>query len=202
MKVRRKEYFQKSSIKNRIVLMKQYLIPILDEQTSVGFTGKVNILDEENSKHLGAVYIFEGEIFDVNYNEVNGLKAFYNLCIDEFDHVFELKYIVEPELVNKEQIIKYPFSVLKRKAAEIVTNFKEYRAQRPPKNLKLMVEPTFINAGEEINEEEYSLLCTLSDYNLVEDLYKHSPLLDYEITMALVSLRKKNALRVIKKRTV
>jgi hypothetical protein len=182
--------------------MKQFLIPILDEQTSVGFTGKVNILEEGTSKHLGSVFVFEGEIYDVDYNEISGLKAFYNLCIDEFDHVMELKYIVEPELVNREQIIKYPFSVLKRKAAEIVTNFKEYKAQRPPKNLKLMVEPSFLNEGENIDEVEYSLLCTMSDFNLVEDLYKHSPLLDYEITMALVSLRKKNALRVIKKRIV
>ena len=110
--------------------------------------------------------------------------------------------MVEPEIVKSEQIIKYPFSVLKRKTAEIVTNYKEQRAQRPPMNLKLLVEPAFLTSGEEVDENEYDLLCTLSDYNLVEDLYKHSPMLDYEITMALVSLRKKNALRVIKKRSV
>jgi hypothetical protein len=182
--------------------MNQFLIPILDEQTSVGFTGKVNVLEEKTSKLLGSVYIYEGELYDVEYNEVHGLKAFYNLCIDEFDHAQDLKYIVEPELVQREQLIKYPFSVLKRKAAEVVTNFKEQRAQRPPKNLKLMIEPSFVDTGEEVTEAEYSLMCTLSDFNLVDDLYKHSPLLDYEITMALVSLRKKNALRVIKKRIV
>lgn len=122
--------------------------------------------------------------------------------IEEFDDKLEFKYVVEPELVSQEQIIKYPFSVLKRKAAEIVTHYKEQRAQRPPMDLKLIVEPAFLEAGDELEESEYDLLCTLSDYNLVEDLYKHSPMLDYEITMALVSLRKKNALRVIKKRTV
>lgn len=91
---------------------------------------------------------------------------------------------------------------MKRKTAEVVTNYKEHRAQRPPMSLKLLVEPNFLVSGEELTEIEYNLLCTMSDYNLVEDLYKNSPMLEYEITMALVSLRKKNALRVIKKRTL
>ena len=155
----------------------------------------------QTSKHLGSIFIHEGEIFDSLYNELNGLKAFYNIVIDEFDDRIELKYVVEPELIQAEQIIKYPFSVLKRKTAEIVTNYKEHRAQRPPMSLKLLVEPDFLKEGEDLSEIEYNLLCTLSDYNLVEDLYKHSPMLEYEITMALVSLRKKNALKVIKKRT-
>lgn len=161
----------------------------------------MNILDKETSKYLGSIIIHEGEIFNAHYNELIGLKAFYNIVIDEFDDRLELKYVVEPELVKTEQIIKYPFSVLKRKTAEIVSNYKEHRAQRPPLNLKLVVEPAFLDNGEELNEIEYNLLCTMSDYNLVGDLYKFSPMLEYEITMALVSLRKKNALRVIKKRT-
>jgi hypothetical protein len=182
--------------------MKQYLIPILDEQTSVGFTGKVNVLDEASSKLLGSVYLYEGEVFDTEYNQVMGMKAFFNLCIDEFDQDIKIKYVVEPELVNRERLIKYPFSVLKRKAAETITTYKEHSAQRPPKNLKLMVEPSFMKSDEEVSDIEYNLLCTLSDYNLVEDLYRNSPMLDYEITMALVSLRKKNALKVIKKKAV
>jgi hypothetical protein len=144
----------------------------------------------------------EGEIFDTEYDGSFGLKAFFNLCIDEFDKEVQIRYVVEPEFINREQLIKYPFGVLKRKTAEMITHYKEYKAQRPPMNLKLMVQPEFIGTGDGITEEEFKLLCTMSDYNLVEDIYKYSELLDYEITMALVSLRKKDALRVIKKRSI
>ncbi|MEX0799284.1 MAG: hypothetical protein WEB87_05665 [Bacteriovoracaceae bacterium] len=175
------------------------LIPLLDEQTSVGFTGKINALDSNSSRLLGDIEIFEGEIFGAQYEDVQGLKAFYNLCVASFDSERHFKYVVEPEIIQSSKTIHFPFSVLKRKVAEIVSLYKENKDLKPPEGLKLLINPKFIEEGDAVTGEEYDLLCAISDYNTVKDIYKNCDLLDYQITNALVSLRKKKAITVVKK---
>lgn len=179
-------------------MVKAHLIHILDEQISVGFTGKVNVLDPFTKQMLGSVYMFEGELIHTKYKSILGIKAFFNLCIDEFENV-ELNYIVEPELIDlNSRSIHYPYSVLKRKIAEVVENFRASKENRPPDHIKILIRPEFIGLGEDVTGAEFDLLNTISDYNRVGDIYKYCSLLDYEITNCLVSLRKKNALTVVK----
>lgn len=180
--------------------MKDYLIPILDEQNSVGFTGKVNVLNPSTKQHLGFIALYEGQVYNTKYKGVEGIKAFFNLCVDEFENI-ELQYVVEPELVDSSQKqIHYPYGTLKRKIKDVIEKFKESKSNKPPGHLKILIKPAFMADGEEVNGEEFELLCTLSDYNLVSDVYQNCKLLDYEITNALVSLRKKNALTVVAKK--
>lgn len=179
-------------------MTKEHLIRILDEQVSVGFTGKVNILDPDTNQLLGAISLLDGDIVDSRYKGVKGLKSFFNLCVDEFENI-SLKYIVEPELIEIGiNTIHYPYSILKRKIAEVVEQFRASKSNRPPNDLKILIKPEFIVDGEEVINQEFDLLSTISDYNRVGDIYKECDLLDYEITNALVLLRKKNALKVIK----
>ncbi len=179
-------------------MSKEHLIYILDEQVSVGFTGKVNALDSKTSQILGSIFLKDGKIIDCSYKGSQSLKGFFNLCIDEFD-VKNLKYIVEPEVIDQRlETIHYPYSVLKRKIVEVVEKYRSAKEQKPPGNLKILIEPGFIANGEKVDATEFSLLKTLSDVNRVEDVYSKSTLIDYEITNALVSLRKKKALRVLK----
>lgn len=175
------------------------LFPILDEQVSVGFTGKVNVLDPSNNRHLGVIELFEGEVFEAKYGGVSGLKAFYNVCVAAFEEGSSFKYVVEPELVQTTNKIHYPYNVLKRKVAQIVEIYKENKALRPPDELKLLVNPRFVEAGEPVSATEFDLLSSIADYNSVKEIYKNCELLDYQITNALVSLRKKKAITVVKK---
>jgi hypothetical protein len=179
-------------------LSKEHLVYILDEQVSVGFTGKVNALDSKTSQMLGSIFMKDGKIIDCTYKGSQSVKAFFNLCIDEFD-VKNLKYIVEPEIIDQRlETIHYPYSVLKRKIVEVIEKYRAAKLQKPPADLKILTEASFIASGEKVDATEFSLLKTLSDVNRVEDIYSKSPLIDYEITNALVSLRKKKALRVLK----
>lgn len=179
-------------------MAKAHLIHILDEQASVGFTGKVNILEPSTKQILGSISMFEGDLINTKYKSVEGIKAFFNLCVDEFENV-ELNYIVEPELIDlNSRSIHYPYSVLKRKIAEVIENFRASKQNRPPDHIKILIRPEFVGFGEDITGAEFDLLNTISDYNRVGDIYKNCSLLDYEITNCLVSLRKKNALTVIK----
>jgi hypothetical protein len=66
----------------------------------------------------------------------------------------------------------------------------------PPKNILLEIVPDAIFQDVDITGEEFDLMLTLCHYKLVKDVYDHCPLLDFEITNALVSLRNKKALKV------
>lgn len=179
-------------------MSERYLVNILDEQISVGFTGKVNILNKVNKQHLGVITLYEGEVYHASFQGSEQLKAFYNIFIKEIDSD-ELSYVVEPEVVNPyARTIHYPYKILKQKVSEVISAYKLSRDKRPPDNIKLMIKPEFIKDGDKVTPEEFRLLTTISDYNLVKDIYKNCDLLDYEITNALVSLRKKDGLVVIK----
>lgn len=180
--------------------MSEALFPVLDEQTVVGFTGKVNILNVENNQHLGLVSILDGEIFDARFGSNEGLQAFYNICVASFSKESNFKFIVEPEIVEGVKKIHFPYSVLKKKVADIISLYKENEANRPPDHIKLLINPHFITMGGEVSGDEFELLCSISDYNKVKDIYKNCELLDYQITNALVSLRKKKAITVVKKK--
>ncbi|MBC75768.1 MAG: hypothetical protein CME64_07115 [Halobacteriovoraceae bacterium] len=180
-------------------MIAQELFPILEEQVSVGFTGRVNVLEPNSKMLLGSVELYEGEVWTSTYKGIKGLKAFYNLCIDSFRDDNDFYYVVEPEILNSSRTIHYPFTVLRRKTAQVVEDFKKNQGLRPPGNVKLLINPDFIKSGKEVEGDEFDLLCCISDYNKVDDIYKNCDLLDYQITNSLVSLRKKNALTVVKK---
>jgi len=183
-------------------MSQEHLIYILDEQVSVGFTGRVNVLSSINKQLFGSLILLDGDVVDCTYKGSIGLKGFFNLCVDEFDN-HDLKYIVEPELIDsKKKTIHYPYSVLKRKIAETVEKYRDSKSNKPPENLKILIQPEFIDQGEKVDSNEFDLLSTISDFNRVSDIYKNCNLLDFEITNALVSLRKKKALKVIKNKEV
>jgi hypothetical protein len=180
--------------------MDERLISILEEQYSVGFTGRVNVLNSTTKQLLGEIIIFDGQIVFCKYKGVEALKAFFNICVDEYEGE-SLTFIVEPELFDiTKRHIHYPFGVLKRKISEVIENYSASKANRPPDHIKILIKPGFMADGEVVSGEEFDLLCTLSDYNLVSDVYKNCQLIDFEITNALVSLRKKDALTVVAKK--
>ncbi len=177
------------------------LLAVLDEQTMVGFTGRVNVLDKISHQLLGVVILREGQIFRCSYRSVSGLKAFYNIVIEGAQLVPQ-EFIVEPEIIHEsDRQIHYPYSFLKSKTAEVLERFQTVAHLRPPAQVKLLARSSFLDSDEEVTEAEFAVLCTLTEWSQVEDLYRHCSLMDYEITESLVSLRRKEALQVVSART-
>jgi hypothetical protein len=173
------------------------ILSTIEEQTSVQFTGKVNILAAFNRQYLGHVLFKNGEIYQVIFQNLKGLKAFYHLIIQEYS-LQSFNYVVEPEVVNEsERQIHYPYAVMRNKMADVIQQFKETVKFRPPDNVKILIEPKFIEGDGPITPEEFSVLETLTEWNSPIDIYQHCQLLDHEITRALVNLRKKNALKIV-----
>lgn len=174
------------------------VIEVIEDQVTVKFTGKINVLNEETKQGLGFLVLHEGDIVSAQYLKSRGLKAYYSIFVDMADS-HPLEFIVEPEVIEDyERNIHYPFSVLTTRLHLILKKYESAKKNRPPGKVKLLINSDFLGEGDDVTSNEYDVLLTISDYNRVDDIYENCALLDFEITDALVSLRKKNAIKVVK----
>lgn len=177
--------------------MELKILPIIEEQMAVEFTGKVNILSTFNRQYLGHFVFKNGELIQVYFQQLSGLKAFYHIVLQEYS-LNSFSYIIEPEVIDeKERKIHYPFAVIKNKMLEVITKYQESIKFRPPENVKIVINPKFIEQDGDVTKEEFEVLQTLAEWNRSFDIYQHCELLDHEITWCLVSLRKKGALKIV-----
>lgn len=178
--------------------MDRHLISIIEDQVIVEFSGRINVLDAKTRQLYGTIILRDGDVIKADYKNQTALKAFFSIYLDDLKNN-EIIFVVEPEVVdNVSKNIHYPWKTLIQKMSESMHEYEKCKALKPPKDVKILPRPEFLDSGDQINEEEFKLLSLISDYNKVEDIYEKSNLLEYEITMALVSLRKKGALKVIK----
>ncbi|MCM2350226.1 MAG: hypothetical protein NDI69_09395 [Bacteriovoracaceae bacterium] len=177
--------------------MESKVMGVIEEQVAVRFTGKVNVLASFNRQFLGHILFKDGDIIQVTFNSYKGLKAFYQLLIQEYS-LNSFDYVVEPELVEEEQRqIHYPFSVIKNKLGDVLKQYRESLKMRPPENVKILIDAEFLEDTLPVTAEEFDVLKALTEWNNPYEIYQHCELLDHEITWALVSLRKKGALKII-----
>lgn len=177
--------------------MESKLMGVIEEQQSVQFTGKLNVLATFNRQFLGHILFKNGEVIQVIFNGHRGLKGFYQLIVQEFS-LQSFDYVVEPELVDeKERQIHYPFAVIKNKMADVLKLYKASLKLRPPENVKILIDAEFLEDTLPCTPQEFDVLETLTEWNNPHDIYQNCQLMDHEITMALVSLRKKGALKIL-----
>ena len=173
------------------------IISILDEQVAVSFTGKVNVLSNFNHQFLGHVLFKNGDVVAVRFNGQEGLKALSQFFMQEFS-LQSFQYVIEPEVVEASvRQIHLSYQELKNKMAEVLKLYQLSAKNRPPDNVKIIVDAEFLEDSLPVTAQEFEVLATLSEWNNPYDIYQHCPLLDHEITAALVSLRKKSALKII-----
>jgi hypothetical protein len=173
------------------------LLNCLDEQTTVGFTGRVNVLDRHTRQLLGVVILKDGQVHRCRYLEQRGLRAFHTLVLESVQLV-PMDFVVEPEIVDDDnREIPFPYSVLRQRSLVAVEKFLAVAAQRPPAHVKLLIRSDFLESREPVSNAEFQVLCSLTEWSRVDELYKNCPLLPHEITESLVTLRKKKALKVL-----
>lgn len=173
------------------------IIDVLEEQLTLNFNGRINVLKKKNKQLIGHVLLHEGEVIDSQYLAFRGLKSLYYMAVKEWEKD-EAEYVVEPEITKlNSSEAKYDYRDIAGKLKVYVKDYKNSLNLRPDPKLKLIIRDQFIKEGSEISPEEFDLICVISEFNRVEDIYRESHLLDHEITLALVSLRKKGALKVL-----
>ncbi|MCP4913713.1 MAG: hypothetical protein GY909_11410 [Oligoflexia bacterium] len=175
------------------------LVLTIKEQVTFGFTGKINILTKESSQYLGAVYMLDGYIVNCVYKDQSGQRVLYKVVYDDLEEKEDLKFVAEPEIVGEGDILfQLSFNEFKTQAEDEYKNYKDSQRLRPPDNLKLLINSDFLLDGDNISLSEFDILSLISDYNKVSDIYNNSSFSEGDITSLLVSLRKKNALKVIR----
>lgn len=173
------------------------ILEILKDQTAFGFTGKINFLLKETGQFLGAIFQKDGFIVGAQYGELVGFKAILKMVLEDFHYDQRYKFIVEPEVIGPElQSIKLTHEEIKLEAEKCLHQHFQSKKLRPAENLKLVINAEVIVSKEELTPTEFDVLSTITEWCLVSDIYKNSTLMDYDITNALVSLRKKRAIKV------
>lgn len=173
------------------------LIEILKDQAAFGFTGKINLLRASNGQFQGVIYQHEGVIVGALCGELKGRKALYKMIFDDVETSEFFKFIVEPELIAAELFsMKMSFDEVRLEAQSIYQKYVEARKLKPALTLRLVVDPEIIVNGTEITADEFDILSVLAEWCTVADVYKYSKLMEFEVTNALVNLRKKRAIKV------
>lgn len=177
--------------------MVQSLLDIISEQADFSFTGKINVLSKENNQFIAAVYQFEGFIIKCNYGKFEGKKALFNLLVASLrPSVF--RFVSEPELVSEDMAeFKLDKPQLIKELQYYINEIQECQRLKPPAHIKIAINPDFISHGDNVSHSEFEILKLLTEYSKVTDIYKNSTLLENEVTLGLVGLRKKRALRVV-----
>lgn len=170
---------------------------LIDEQESFSFNGRVNFLEKISKKILGYFYFKSGTIFHVVFAGEKGEAALYRMA-QFFEDKVSFDIVSEPEIVeNIETNWRSSNSRLGQCLEVFQLEYRKMRNLKPPMEHRLAISPDFVVSTQEILPNEFDVLCAVSDYHVVKDIYKHAPILEYEVTKALVSLRKKGALKVL-----
>lgn len=173
------------------------LLHVLSEQCEIGFTGNINILEKLSGKYLGKVSLLEGELVYCSYRNTPGKPGLLHVLIDDMDKD-ELSFIPEPEIVSlSESIFRLTYKEFIKECEATYKDYIEAKKLTPPRHIRLVINPDIIAAGPEINSSEFQVLTVISDFNKVSDILNESPLLEYQTSNALVSLRKKKAIKVL-----
>lgn len=173
------------------------VLSIFEEQVAVGFTGKLNVLSTFNHQFLGHVLFQNGQVVQAKLDDYTGMKALYHLLLQEAA-LQSHQYVIEPEVVEeREDFFQTPFPILKSQLIEWVKLHHETLKHRPPENVKILIDADFLEDTLPVTPSEFEVLASLTEWNRPYDIYQHCSLLDHEITTALVSLRKKSALRIV-----
>ena len=71
----------------------------LEEQLSIGFTGKLNALVQENYQFVGEVLFREGEIVGCRHHDFEGTQALLYLIVSDVVSEKEMNIVIEPEMI-------------------------------------------------------------------------------------------------------
>lgn len=172
------------------------LLDILDEQSAINFSGRVNILGGKREL-LGTISFLNGNLVNSRRNGSNNLENLFYFAFDDLESSTQ-NYVVEPEIITEEDVL-FTLTMKKFKKA-LSTDYSEYqkiKKLRPPKEVKLLPNVEFMDSAKGITPVQFDLLGTISEYSLVSDIYFHSLYSPLNTTKILVSLRKMGAISVL-----
>ena len=174
------------------------LLKILSENYSFMFSGRVNILSKVSKQYLGAIIQSNGKIVNTKYLNLSGKKALASILM-ELKSNKALSFVSEPEVVlSGDHVFEMTEGQFLKFKNDYFEQYDELNKLRPSNNLKIAIDSAGFNFNISLSKIEFDVLCSIIDNSVVKDIYHNSDLLDFDITTALISLRKKGVLRVLR----
>ncbi len=174
------------------------ILATINEQAAFGFSGRINVLKRSNDQLFGVIFQYDGKVIGATCEKQRGKKALYYLIFNDVDLEDIFKLVVEPEIIGPSSFMfELSFGEIKKEAESQYPEFLKAKKFRPPGHLKLIIDTDIISNKQEVTPEEFLVMSTLTEYSKVDEVYQASQLLEYEVTNALVSLRKKKAIKVL-----
>lgn len=172
------------------------LIKIIVENFAISFCGRINLLQRENNQFLGVILQLDGMIVGAEYAELKGKKALATILM-EMRSGKNFTCVSEPEIVssidfkmNEQQFFKFK--------NEYFDQFDQLQKLRPANDLKFLLDVKKMGIYTYLSKNEFEVMLCVIDSPVVKNLYKDCDLLDFDITNALISLRKKGVILVYK----
>lgn len=174
------------------------LLKTIKDQAALGFCGRINLLVKGSQEFVGAVLINEENIIDCQYQGQNPEIAILKLISLDLDSD---KYVVisEPELVESGgHDLNWKVQDLEPKIRSFYESLKRSEKLKPPGDINLIINSKFLAEGAEISYREFVVMGIMTEYSKVSEIYRKCELSEPEVTLALVDLRKKGAVRVVR----
>ena len=143
---------------------KDGLLSLIEEQTTISFTGKINVLTKVNNKYEGVIFLKEGNLVNAEYQNMRGKKALFNLIFDDIDSKTEVNYVVEPEIIDsKPTDFDIEFETFYDMIKDRYEKFITVKKFRPPNHLNLVINPIFVSEGNAplVSADEFDVMCAI-----------------------------------------
>ncbi|MBF0297525.1 MAG: hypothetical protein HQK51_02330 [Oligoflexia bacterium] len=180
------------------------ILEIIEEQVYLEFTGVINILLKKNRVFVGVILFQNGQIIHAKLQNLIGKNALFEIIRNENINN-DLLFFIEPEIVDDSvRTIDITFEELKDNIdtnISLIPSSSSIPLQEINKlkisDEKMNIRKDFVWDGEKILANEFDILCILSDYSELTEVYKYSPYSEEETTKILDSLKQKNALEIV-----
>ena len=174
-------------------------VAVISEHSHLSFTGRINLLDAITNQFLGAVFLNEGKIVDAEYSSKSGKQGLLAVFYQYFNATKNLKLVPEPELIEDGNLnFNLSMDQFKALMKKFFEDFKILKKYEPSRELRLDINPEFIQKGDELSADEFKILEFICGGIKIDDIYNELDDFEFEISQALISLRKKGALKVVK----
>ena len=166
-------------------------------QVNAGFSGNLVLQNTGNQQFIGKISLRIGKIVAARVGSIFGRRALMGLVMHSEENPG--KIIVEPGVIAGQgrTCFSSPSAQELDGLEQRLAGYRRLRQLRPPDHLRLGVGASFSSENSEFLPYAVDLLATIADYSLVRDIYRNSNLMEWEITIGLIGLRKKGVLRVI-----
>lgn len=172
------------------------LIDLITENYSFAFSGRIQILDKSTRQYLGSIYQNEGVIINAGFGKLEGKKALASILMkiragDDFH------FVPEPEIISN---IHVAFELSEGQFFEFKRDyFEEYdklSRLKPSEKLQFRLNTKALTVFSGLNHQEFTVVKSIIRDKTVSKIYENTPLLDFDVTKSLVSLRKKGIILV------